>query len=64
MKYLDEYRDREWRRSWSRNQRAVTQAVGHHGGLRRADAPIVKYGIDYLLPKRVELVHGPGCPVA
>jgi hydrogenase expression/formation protein HypD len=24
---------------------------------------IVKYGIDYLLPKEVELVHGPGCPV-
>jgi hypothetical protein len=23
----------------------------------------VKYGIDYLLPKEVELVHGPGCPV-
>jgi hydrogenase expression/formation protein HypD len=24
---------------------------------------IVKNGIDYLLPKGVELVHGPGCPV-
>src|ERR1035437_5855024 len=24
---------------------------------------IVKYGIDELLPKQVELVHGPGCPV-
>src|SRR5262245_2966850 len=24
---------------------------------------IVKHGIDYLLPKGVELVHGPGCPV-
>jgi hydrogenase expression/formation protein HypD len=24
---------------------------------------IVKYGIDELLPKEVELVHGPGCPV-
>src|SRR5262249_11441725 len=24
---------------------------------------IVKYGVDYLLPKDVELVHGPGCPV-
>jgi hydrogenase expression/formation protein HypD len=24
---------------------------------------IVKYGLDYLLPKEVELVHGPGCPV-
>ncbi|MEO7166145.1 MAG: hydrogenase formation protein HypD, partial [Chthoniobacterales bacterium] len=24
---------------------------------------IVKYGIDRLLPKEIELVHGPGCPV-
>jgi hydrogenase expression/formation protein HypD len=24
---------------------------------------IVKYGLDYLLPREVELVHGPGCPV-
>src|SRR5690348_17989100 len=24
---------------------------------------IVKHGIDYLLPKGIELVHGPGCPV-
>jgi hydrogenase expression/formation protein HypD len=24
---------------------------------------IVKYGIDQLLPRAVELVHGPGCPV-
>lgn len=24
---------------------------------------IVKYGLDYLLPERVELVHGPGFPV-
>src|ERR1700758_237386 len=24
---------------------------------------IVKYGLDRMLPDRVELVHGPGCPV-
>src|SRR5204863_8560218 len=24
---------------------------------------IVKYGIDELLPREIELVHGPGCPV-
>jgi len=24
---------------------------------------IVKYGIDEILPKQIELVHGPGCPV-
>jgi hydrogenase expression/formation protein HypD len=24
---------------------------------------IVKYGLDHLLPREIELVHGPGCPV-
>src|SRR5258708_2711457 len=24
---------------------------------------IVKFGIDELLPKKIELIHGPGCPV-
>ena len=24
---------------------------------------IVKFGLDELLPKEIELVHGPGCPV-
>lgn len=24
---------------------------------------IVKYGLDHLLPKQIELIHGPGCPV-
>jgi len=24
---------------------------------------IVKFGIDQLLPKSIELIHGPGCPV-
>jgi len=64
MKYVDEYRDY-----------AVAQKLVHEirrtvtkpwvlmeicGGQTHS---IVKYGLDYLLPREVELVHGPGCPV-
>ena len=64
MKYLDEYRDEtSRRRSSAKSDRTVTETVGADGSMRRADAPIVKYGIDRLLPPEVELVHGPGCPV-
>jgi hydrogenase expression/formation protein HypD len=64
MKYLDEYRDggvaskilaemhRIQTRSW------VLMEVC--GGQTHS---IVKNGIDHLLPKGIELVHGPGCPV-
>ncbi len=64
MKFLDEYRDP------ARAERLL------HGIARAATRPwtimeicggqthsIVKHGIDRLLPERVELVHGPGCPV-
>jgi hydrogenase expression/formation protein HypD len=64
VKYLDEYRNE-----------AVAQKVVQEisrlltrewtimevcGGQTHS---IVKHGIDYLLPKGIELVHGPGCPV-
>ncbi len=64
MKFIDEYRDGE-------AARRLVSAIG-----RTASRPwtlmevcggqthtIVKYGIDRILPDRVELVHGPGCPV-
>src|SRR5712671_6821412 len=64
MKYLDEYRDgaaalklaaaiaRTVTRPWT-----VMEVCGGQ------THSLVKYGIDRLLPKEVELVHGPGCPV-
>jgi hydrogenase expression/formation protein HypD len=64
MKYLDEYRDPQLARQLSKEIRKV--ATKPHvlmevcGGQTHA---IVKFGIDELLPKEVELVHGPGCPV-
>ena len=64
MKYLDEYRNAE-------DARKVADAIARVatrqwtimevcGGQTHA---IIKYGVDYLLPEYVKLVHGPGCPV-
>lgn len=64
MKYLDEYRDVELVRKIASQIHKIT--TRHHvlmevcGGQTHS---IVKFGIDQLLPKNVELVHGPGCPV-
>jgi hydrogenase expression/formation protein HypD len=64
MKYLDEYRD-------SRIALALAKEIGECttkpwvlmeicGGQTHT---IMRYGLDELLPRRIELVHGPGCPV-
>src|ERR1051326_1215416 len=64
MKYLDEYRDggvagkivEEIRRTVTRPWVIMEMCGGQTHS-------IVKYGLDYLLPPEIELVHGPGCPV-
>ncbi|HXY14599.1 MAG TPA: hydrogenase formation protein HypD [Terriglobales bacterium] len=64
MKYLDEYRD-------ERIARALLSEIALRttrpwvlmeicGGQTHT---IMRYGIDELLPRGLELVHGPGCPV-
>lgn len=64
MKYIDEYRDSE-------GVRLYAERIAHTatkpwrimeicGGQTRS---IVRFGIDQLLPKEIELIHGPGCPV-
>ena len=64
MKYVDEYRDQKMAEKLAGEiRRAATRPwtiMEVCGGQTHS---IVKYGIDYLLPKEVELVHGPGCPV-
>ena len=64
MKYLDEYRDGDIAAKLvERIKRAQTRPwviMEVCGGQTHS---IVKNGIDHLLPKGVELVHGPGCPV-
>ena len=64
MKYLDEFRDPVVARQilqaiWEKVTRSwVVMEVC--GGQTHS---IIKNGIDQLLPKEIELVHGPGCPV-
>ena len=64
MKYLDEYRDGDIAAKLvDRIQRVQTKPwviMEVCGGQTHS---IVKNGIDHLLPKGIELVHGPGCPV-
>lgn len=64
MKYLTEYRDAELVAGVIREiQRTVTRPwtlMEICGGQTHS---IVRYGLDQLLPSKIELVHGPGCPV-
>ena len=64
MKFLDEYRDGDLARQFARELHRVTtrpwKIMEVCGGQTHA---IVKFGIDELLPKQIELIHGPGCPV-
>lgn len=64
MKYLDEYRDAEAAQRYARELARITTGswtlMEVCGGQTHA---IVKFGLDELLPRGVELIHGPGCPV-
>ena len=64
MKYLDEYRNHDVaQKIVAEIRRTVTRPwtiMEVCGGQTHS---IVKYGLDYLLPREIELVHGPGCPV-
>ncbi len=64
MKYLDEYRDAEAAKKLSAAiARTVTRPWTIMEVCGGQTHTIVKYGIDEILPKEIELVHGPGCPV-
>lgn len=64
MKYIDEYRDRRIARALAAEIRQRTTQpwvlMEICGGQTHA---IMRYGLDELLPRSLELVHGPGCPV-
>jgi hydrogenase expression/formation protein HypD len=64
MKYLDEYRDQRIARALGSEifQRTTQPWVLMEicGGQTHT---IMRYGLDELLPREIELVHGPGCPV-
>lgn len=64
MKLLDEYRDSEKAKFYLDAIKKITTTDWNImeicGGQTHS---IVKYGIDELLPKKINLIHGPGCPV-
>ncbi len=64
MKYVDEYRDRSAAEVAANEiRRLVTRPwiiMEVCGGQTHA---IVRFGLDELLPEKLTLVHGPGCPV-
>lgn len=64
MKFIDEYRDKEASLKYSGLIKDITTKPWNImeicGGQTHA---IVKFGIDELLPKEINLIHGPGCPV-
>ncbi|MBI4674176.1 MAG: hydrogenase formation protein HypD [Chloroflexi bacterium] len=64
MKYITEYRDAKLVNGVLDEIRRITTRpwvlMEICGGQTHA---IVRHGIDQLLPRQIELVHGPGCPV-
>ncbi len=64
MKYLDEYRDSGLAGKLAEQiWRTATRPAALMEICGGQTHSIVKYGLDELLPREVELVHGPGCPV-
>ncbi len=64
MKYVDEYREAGRVRTLAAAIHAETtrdwRIMEVCGGQTHA---IVRFGLDQLLPKKITLIHGPGCPV-
>jgi len=64
VKYIDEYRDREIAHKLLAR---IAQRAQHPWVLMEICGgqthTIMRYGLDELLPRGIELVHGPGCPV-
>jgi hydrogenase expression/formation protein HypD len=64
MKFISEYRDKDAAEKYALLIHNITTKPWNImevcGGQTHA---IVKFGIDELLPKEINLIHGPGCPV-
>lgn len=64
MKYLNEFRDPELaQRLLADIRKMVTQKWAIMEVCGGQTHSIIRNGIDQLLPKEIELIHGPGCPV-
>jgi hydrogenase expression/formation protein HypD len=71
MKFVDEFRDNKKAQALKKEIHAIAERLGRTpenplllmefcGGHTHA---IFRYGIEQMLPKSIEMVHGPGCPV-
>ncbi|MDD4515480.1 hydrogenase formation protein HypD [Massilibacteroides sp.] len=64
MKYIDEYRDND---QVQRLIEAINNAVVNSWSIMEICGgqthSIARYGIDNMLPDKISLLHGPGCPV-
>ncbi|NOQ14611.1 MAG: hydrogenase formation protein HypD [Methyloprofundus sp.] len=64
MKFVDEYRDPQTVRKWVQAIADMTTQpwtiMEVCGGQTHS---IIKHGLDQLLPDKIKLIHGPGCPV-
>ena len=71
MKYIDEFRDREKAAVLTKEIEALvaTMPLAKERPIHIMEVcgghthSIFRYGVEGMLPKEVELVHGPGCPV-
>lgn len=64
MKHLDEYRDGHTARQWiERIRDRIEQPVRVMEVCGGQTHTLIRSGIDQLLEGKVELIHGPGCPV-
>ena len=64
MKYLDEFHDPELAaRLFAEIRSATTRPWSIMEVCGGQTHSIIRHGIDQLLPDRIELIHGPGCPV-
>ncbi len=71
MKYVDEFRDRAKAASLIQEIKTLvaTIPIAKHRPISIMEVcgghthSIFRYGIEGMLPKEIELVHGPGCPV-
>ena len=71
MKYVDEFRDPEKAKVLFREIEALAERIETRDGrpLRIMEVcgghthSIFRYGLEAMLPDKIELVHGPGCPV-
>jgi len=64
MKFVDEYRQAQDAKNLAKAIAKITTKpwtiMEICGGQTHS---IIRFGLDTLLPKEIELVHGPGCPV-